>query len=395
MCDRLMRGIVRTVVATVLFATVCVTARPLAGQSLIEARRHQRDAAIDEWTVQRRADSLAALRNRGRLADTIQAHGVSFVAGHEMADTARRALIAMDSLLDRVSIGHALAAGASYRLRGDSGDRRPIDSTKITWYLERTDARERGVLLDWWRGPPPSFEVGRKMAWDRRDQAALRLPPAFQAWLGSSLIDSSLTGIWPGVYVALATSPTLVAKRCFLGDLAGCRQALRLEPAKDPLTEWLTASARRQIALTVRGTVKSWAQEPFQSTPRDSVYAEAMRCYDTSDDASCIAFLRAFAPNAVDEPLGSEGGRQALVIAALQMSGAPGFAAALGKPSLSASASVESLSGTSLDAVIERWRARAMAAQPERVVLTAPRVLAALGWIFAFGALALKGTRWR
>lgn len=159
--------------------------------------------------------------------------------------------------------------------------------------------------------------------------------------------------------------------------------------------EWLTASARRQMALTLRTTVESWAHERDQSTPRDSVYAEALRCYDTSDDASCIAFLRAFSPAVADEPLAGDGGRQALVITAIEMNGAPGFAAALGKPALSASAALEAMSGTSLDAVIDRWRQRVMAAQPERVVLTAPRVLAALSWTFALGALAMKGTRWR
>ena len=395
MSDRLTHCIVCAVGATVVCATACLTAGPLAAQSLTEALRRQRDLAIDEWEVQRRADSVEAVRSRALVADTIRAHGVFFVADRQVTDSARRALIAMDSLLGGISIGHAVPAGASYQLHHDWAQRGQTDSSKITWYLDRTEARGSLVRVDWWSGPPGSLEVGRKIAWDRRDQAVRQLPPAFQAWLGSSLIDSSLTGIWPGVYVALATSSTLVAQRCFLGDLTGCRQALRLDPVKDPLTEWLTASARRQIALTLRESVRSWANEPFQSTPRDSVYAEAMRCYDTSDDASCTAFLRAFVPNVVDDPLGSGSGRQALVIAALQVSGAPGFTAALGKPSLEAGVSLETMSGTSLDAVIERWRARAMAAQPERVVLTAPRVLAALMWTFALGALAMKGTRWR
>jgi hypothetical protein len=301
----------------------------------------------------------------------------------------------MDSMLQRSSIGHAIPEGGSYLLRRNWTDKKETDSKKFIWYLDRLDAHGHAAPLEWWRGPPESFEVARKIASDRRDQAIQRLPLAFQNWLGHSLIDSALTGIWPGVYVALATSPTMVAKRCFLGDLAGCRQALRLEPADDPLTEWLTASARRQMALTLRETVESWAHDPYQSTPRDSVYAEAKRCYDTSDDASCTAFLRAFSPNVADEPLGGDSGRQALVIAALQMSGAPGFAAVLGKPSLSAGAMLETLSGAFLDRVIERWRERVMAAQPERVVLTASRVLAALAWTFALGALALKGTRWR
>jgi hypothetical protein len=395
MCDLVRACVVRGTLLAVFGATVGLAARPLAAQSLLDARRHQRDEAIDVLMAQRRADSLSVLRNPARIAETIRAAGASMMAVHELADTARRALIVMDSLLQRYSIRGAVPDGASYQLRRNWTDRTETDSAKVTWYLDRIDAQGHAAMLDWWRGAPPSFALGLRIASDRGDQAFKRLPPAFQAWLGHALIDSALTGIWPSAYAAIATSPTLVGKRCLLGDLAGCRQALRLEPVKDPLTEWLTASARRQMALTLRGTVESWAHEKYQDTPRDSVYAEAKRCFDMSDDASCTAFLRAFSPTVADEPLGSEGSRQALLITALQMRGAPGFAAALARPALGASASLEAMSGATVDVVIDRWRQRVMAAQPERVVLTAPRTLAALTWILALGALSLKGTRWR
>lgn len=395
MSERLRSVIRRTVCTVATLALTGAVATPLSAQSLTESLRRQRDLAIDAWVARGRADSVAVTRGRERLTDTIRANGITMLADREVADTARRALIVMDSVMAWRSIGRASSTGVTYRLRRVGAERKDKDSSKVTWYLERPGLSGHPTPVEFWIGPPPSILLGQKMAFDRTELVIQRLPQPFKAWLGGGLIDSSIADLWPNVYVRLATSPTLVAQRCMLGDMAGCRQVLLLDPVKDPITEWLTASARRQIAMTVRETVRNWTRDGDTRAQYETVHAQAMRCYDAADDSACTAFLRAIASDVVNDPLGTDNGRQTLVIAALQTSGAPGFSSILETAPPSTIAAIESLSGSSVDGVVERWRTRVMAAKPERVVLTAPRVLAALAWTLGLGALALKGSRWR
>ena len=363
--------------------------------SLVDVDRRRRDAAYESWHAQMRVDSLADARGRTRSADTARAGDVTLISDIEVADTVRLALAKMDSVLRRSTIGREPGFRETYRLVRDWSKVRVNDTAKVTWWLEREARTPPKEHLENWLGVPTALDLGEKLAKNRRDFQVHALPAAFSAWLGSTFVDSSLK-MWAGTYVAMATSPTLVARRCLLGDLAGCREALRLEPVQDPVAKWLTAGTRREIVRSMMPQVRAANTEPYLSTPRDSAYDSAFRCVDSGDDASCIRYLHVHAPgDAVSEPLANGFGREEFVITALEMPRAPGFRAVFDKPSLTPVSTIEAISGTTADSVMGRWRARVMAAEPERVVLAAPRVLSALAWTFGLGLLALRGTRWR
>jgi hypothetical protein len=386
----------RAALVGVALVALTIGAGALGAQarSLKEALKQRRDVQYQHWVTMRSLDSLESVRGRSRLTDTLRARDVTIASEHEVADSARLGLAVMEQRLRDFSLGGEPELGATYLLNRHLTDEPPEDTTKVFWYLARVQAGGRPEPIEWWQGRPRPAWLGFKIADDRRKRASARLPLAFVQWLGTPPMDSTVQDLWATVYAGIATSATLVGKRCLIGDLAGCRQALRLEVSKDPIVEWFTPETRLNIARMLKERVRDWAKDSSEHRSREPVYAAAIRCIDTADDPSCIAFLHAFAPDAANEPLQSGAGRQALVIAALQMNGAPGFSAIYGK-STGAVAAIEAIAGAPLDRVIARWRERAVAAEPERTSLSAPRVLAALTWVFGLGFLGLRGTRWR
>jgi hypothetical protein len=234
----------------------------------------------------------------------------------------------------------------------------------------------------WW-APAPVIEVAQRIASELVEVAGHQLPTAFLAWLQTTPSDTAAPLLWSETYLHLATSPNLTARRCLVGDLEGCRLAVRLGTTADPLRDWLTPETRRAIV----------ASSGFRH--RNGPPDDDRLCVDERKEDACLAILRRDIPNAADEPLRGRYGQTSLTITALGMPGAPGYAAIRGRSGLEPTAALEAIAGAPLHDILRQWRSRVLSARTETVVLEPRELLASAGWVLLLGLASLKGTRWR
>src|SRR5947207_1727031 len=167
--------------------------------------------------------------------------------------------------------------------------------------------------------PPPTHR-GMAIPWDQDvaylTQLLLSNVPvapadtALQSWLGGPLqplVEGDLER--PGVYVELVTTPSQASRRCLIGDIGGCRNALDLAEDGDPLQRWYpSAPERRSVVL------KSNAY--FNRGPQLTML---QACANGSDSA-CTQLLRSVPPGALPRPL-TYHARATLINVALQLGG--------------------------------------------------------------------------
>lgn len=212
------------------------------------------------------------------------------------------------------------------------------------------------------------------------DELRARLDPQLNRWLAQSITLRPADSAPPDLYEDLVTSPSPLARSCFVGDLAACRSALGLAPARDPATDWYDAPGRRALVRTLR------------RDPRNPVWYE--QCVEQAVDAACIHVLRGPDSIHTTAPLIS-GSRELLVRLALAAGGQQAFHRLLGSAGRPLEQRLETTSGVSFDSLMARWRATVIATRPEPVMLTAGTGWVALVWAIAFGALVLGSSRWR
>ena len=361
-------------------------------RSLVDAYRDRRDALVRRVVVER--DSLTRLAATERVA-----YGVAAVRGRltlltssRFVDSAAHALAAADSLLRGTAFDGATDERVTLRLHPGWGIQAADTVDRVHWYLEQigADGGEKG--LDWWSQLPRSQALGVTIASKEEARLHERLPVAFRNWLNGRTLPLRSDDRWPSVYLALATSPTVVSRSCLLGNLPACRQALLIDQPANPLMEWFTPGARRAMVRPWLDGARAAATQPVDEKFPGAITA----CVMGGDDAACVKVILSEMDSAsFGDPLNNAAGREALIVTAIEMPGAPGLRAIIGRTGLGLHESLTSISGTTIDAVVLRWHQRVMASEPDTAELPAPRLLSALAWTLAFCACALGGSRWR
>jgi len=241
--------------------------------------------------------------------------------------------------------------------------------------------------------PPPTHR-GMAIPWDQDvaylTQLLLSNVPvapadtALQSWLGGPLqplVEGDLER--PGVYVELVTTPSQASRRCLIGDIGGCRNALDLAEDGDPLQRWYpSAPERRSVVL------KSNAY--FNRGPQLTML---QACANGSDSA-CTQLLRSVPPGALPRPL-TYHARATLINVALQVGGRAAYHRLVASAGRSMADRLALAGGVGVDSLLARWRAGILAARPTPVSLPRLGVWIALGWTALFAACGLGSSRWR
>jgi len=208
---------------------------------------------------------------------------------------------------------------------------------------------------------------------------------ALAEWLGGPvLLDSAAQRRdAPGVYVQLVTTPSRAVRRCYLGDIAACRDALALTDAADLVARWYDPHERRAlVARSYQGVFDRGAEQP-----------EYRRCAMGSDTA-CLDLLRALPPGSLARPLDYRA-RMGLVRLAIQLGGHGAVGRLLAGPDRSTPERVSAAAAVSADSLTGRWLAMVQADRPAPVALPPWGAWVAVGWIAVFAACALRSSRWR
>ncbi len=203
--------------------------------------------------------------------------------------------------------------------------------------------------------------------------AWLNLPPQLQA-------DSAAL---QAAYVALATRPERVARRCFAEELAACSAALGLLPLGTDLHTWYDAAEMRALVKAVTGGGQQ-ARWPV----------EIRECVMSQDPATCDRLLALQNPLSLPTPLGGAA-RGTLVALALQGGGPGAMDRLLATPTAPLTTRLASAAAQPYDSLLSHWRAAVGRARPEPVGPGVAPTITAFGWTALLLGLALGGTRWR
>ena len=236
--------------------------------------------------------------------------------------------------------------------------------------------------------PPNAVAVPVPIKGDRRmvpAQAVFALVNALRKdadksldrWIGGPIKTNPPSEFREELYEDLVTSPSLLARSCYVGSLSACEQALGLVPTRDPATEWYDAAARREVVRNVVGAHDRLALDCEQGV-----------------DAACIRLLRGPDSARVSPPLMFEN-REVIVRLALRRGGPKALQRLLGNAGLPLGRRLELASGTSLDSLVHLWQAAVLAHRPASVDLTPGVGWVALAWTAVLGVLVLRSSRWR
>ena len=376
---------IRLVSAALTAALLCA-GRPATSQTTAALRaeldrlRQERAAAI---AAARRGDSVRAL---GIRLDTIRAGALTVLAPWPAGPSARAATARAWRLLQgRFGDGADVLEGVEFVVQPALGlDVVPLArGTRVHPLLIPREASGRSSPAD------AAIEIdvdtatlARWIASRAAAEVAAHQDTAFRNWLRGNIdAESDDTRRLGGAYVELVTEPWTAVKRCYLGDLDGCRRALGLVPERDPLDQWYDAEDRRRLVATA-------APDDFRFRPA----GERASCVEGNADA-CTALLRRLPARSLEPPLRT--GPRALMELALDLGGAGAYDRLMESPNRPIVERLAAAAGVSQDSLLMRWHARVLAARPRPVTLTAAGAWAAFGWVLALGALALQSTRWR
>jgi hypothetical protein len=355
-----------------LLLTVSVLASPVHGQDSVIARmRRQADSLLTTWRDAQKlahvADSLEQVRATAG-SDTIAVRGLRIIANPSplpFREAAERAWPVIDSLF-----GSAAAELPRYpyifrAVDPDSGVRRTVlhVGVEIPWDLDVHAATT--VLLT--TVTAPDFD------------------PALADWLGSALRPT----LWPqderaAVFVQLVTAPSQAVRRCFLGDIARCKDVLQIGDSTSLLARWYVTPAERE-ALVIRSFTDYFA--------RGATAPSLQRCGQHHDDA-CTALLQSLPPGTLPRPL-APAARTVLVRVALHAGGRDAYRRLVSNSSARIGERLSSAAGMDLDSLLVRWRNDVLAARPRPLTLPWWATFAAIGWTAFFGLCALRSSRWR
>lgn len=202
----------------------------------------------------------------------------------------------------------------------------------------------------------------------------------FNRWLGVAIGTDTASAARAEIYENLVTSPSPLARGCYVGSLRDCAEALGLIPTQDPATKWYDAPGRRELLRNL-----------LLVTPHDGLTSE---CVDAGVDAVCLRLLRGPDSSRVTPPLTPES-RELLVRIALHAGGHKALQLLLDHPGQPIGRRLELAAGIPLDSLVRRWHTAVLSTRPVSVDLTPGVGWVALIWALVLGTLVLGSSRWR
>jgi hypothetical protein len=354
-----------------LFGT-SLLATPLHSQDSLMARlRRQSDSLLSTWRQAELladvADSLERVRATAG-SDTIAVGGLRIIVNPSplsWREAAERAWPVIDSFY-----GSAAADLPQYPyifrvVDPDSGVRRTVlhVGVELPWDL---DVRGTTTVL-------------------LTTVIAPHFDPALADWLGTALRPT----LRPqdertAVFVQLVTAPSDAVRRCFLGDIARCKDVLLVGDSTDLVRRSYVTPAEREALVT-----ESFADYFARGATAPSL----QRCRQHRDDA-CTALLQSLPPGSLPRPLG-HAARLVLARQALRAGGRDAYRRLVASSSATIGARLSSAAGMDIDSLVARWRNDVLAARPKPLTLPWWAGFAAIGWTAFFGFCALRSSRWR
>jgi len=241
----------------------------------------------------------------------------------------------------------------------------------------------------------PPWHNGTEIPWDQ-DVTSLTLlllstvpiapaDTALQGWLGGPvrpLIHADLERA--DVYVRLVTAPSEASRRCLIGDIGACRDALDLFGRGDRVARWYPSARER------RSLLKTFTPYYFDR----GVQQPMLRACAEGSDSACTELLRSLPPGALPRPL-SYDARATLLSDALRLGGRAAYHRLVASAGLPIADRLAAAGGMAIDSLLARWRAEILAARPVPVSLPPRGMWIALGWTILFAFCGLRSSRWR
>jgi hypothetical protein len=354
-----------------LVGTVALAAPTPAQDTIVTRLKARADSLVREWrqasTFADVVDSLERKR-AGEGRDTIAVGALRIVTNPSplpIQQAAARAWPIIDSLYGTVAADLA---------------KRP--------YLIRALDPDTAV-------PRSAFHVGLEVPWDLDEASVVTLlltnvpmtPPdrVLGDWMGAPLRPAVRSQHDRAtVYVQLVTAPSDASRRCFLGEIARCIDALGLGDATRELERWYPSPGERRALVT----------RAFAEFFNHGATAAPFRGCASGSDTDCTELLRGLPGNALPKPLGYEA-RATLAHVALRLGGRDAYRRLLANPSDPLPARLAAAAGMPLDSLVDRWRGDMMASRPATVLLPAWAFAVALAWTAFFAGCGLWSTRWR
>jgi hypothetical protein len=341
-----------------------------------DAREQQRivDSTVARWQRAGRAlsafdDSVARTR---ALTDTLRVGALRLLVEPGLRDRAQAAAQIASARLDSV------AGPEARRLEADLIVVRFLkDSVRDTVVVAARARNDKEFLTVW--GPANDSTLVSWIHTRALRLLTMSMDRRMTNWLGNSEVtpDSLATGTWLGTRLDLVSSPATVARRCYDGDIAACKVALRLVDTGDPIMTWFDADGRRRY-------VESAAA--FYNSPKQ----DADACIAGSD-AACIGHMRSKLHYSDPVPPF----RRATVAAiAIEIGGRSGYQRLLGATG-SPTDRLEAAAGVPIDSVLRVWVAKVRDARRPGQAMSTGIAMSSLGWILVCGVLALRSSRWR
>ena len=348
---------------------------PAQTQATYRARVQQLAPLWKSVTAEaRRADSVRA---RQLPTDTVRVGALSIVADSGLQDLARTSGAQAMAALDH-RFGRAVDDLRSHLL--SLVWNRPLAPGNPIVELGEVDATGKPVGVNAFA---PTVDAVAE-SWEARGSQVLtrQLGPTFGRWLGNAIpTDSQDIDQWVGVRIDLVTSPRMVARACYAGDIGACERALGLAGGADPMRNWFNASERRDLLYRVRFEVQHARPDAFDA------------CFVHGSDSACLSLGTLIDPSHIPPPLGPPA-RQSLAGLAMTMGGPESFARMRAAPD-SVVARLRAAAGVSTDSLVRRWRATVLAAEATHATMTPGLALMSLFWVATCGGLALGSSRWR
>jgi hypothetical protein len=202
-------------------------------------------------------------------------------------------------------------------------------------------------------------------------------PPELSEWAGGQL--QAPASAMPWIARELLTTASMAVRRCYQGEMESCAEATGLRGNEGAWDRWYTAAERR---LYVQG----------MGRPRDAAGAALWEgCAVAGMEDACDVILRG---RELEAPLTAQA-RASLLGHALSMGGPDAFRRLRGAADGGIAQRLEAAAGVPLDSLLASWRTEVLQARRSAWAGLARSPLALFFWVFLFGALATRSTRWR
>lgn len=203
------------------------------------------------------------------------------------------------------------------------------------------------------------------------------MPEDVREWIwGFTLTEQK----WEWVARELASNPSFTVRRCFLGELDWCGRALGVT-GEAPRWDQLYSPPERRLVVSRRG-------RPRNDSRWSSLWDG---CVEHENLRACDTYLETLNPQIP----ASRTARASLLAFALRTGGQGSFLRLRQVEAGSLLEKMAKASGMEPDTLLATWRREALKAKPSAWAGLARTPVAALFWIFFFGFLAARSTRWR